>query len=160
MIRCDLRLDGEPGLTRAVADFIGGLARQAGLPASKAYWLRLAAEEITTNIIQHGYRGRGPVELVGGMDAGRVWVRIEDEAPAFDPRGHDPRPRLRAEPAEREAGGYGLLLALNKVDDFAYDRTAGRNRNTLVMRRDSPGGSSGDSTEGRDHDPNQCPGGR
>jgi anti-sigma regulatory factor (Ser/Thr protein kinase) len=158
----ELRLESRADVDQAVADFIGRLAKQAELPAGKAYWLRLAAEEITTNIIQHGYRGPGPVKLVGGIEADRIWVRIEDRAPAFDPRGHDPTPRLMIEPAEREEGGYGLLLALHKLDDFSYRRTAGQNHNTLVMRREDAGmvlanGTNAAAREGRGDDADQSP---
>lgn len=117
----------------AIARFVGIVAREARLPDEKAYWLRLAVEEITTNIWQHGYRGSGQVRLIGGVEDRRAWIRIEDEAPAFDPRTHDPGPRLAMEPAEREEGGFGLLLALHKLDEFRYERTRGRNCNTLIM---------------------------
>ena len=71
------------------------------------------------------------------MDDERVWVRIEDDAPAFDPRSHDPGPRLAVEPTRREAGGLGLFLALRNVDAFIYDRVGGRNRNTLFIVRNT-----------------------
>jgi len=141
-----------------VADFVGALAREADLPASKTYWLRLAVEEITINIGQHGYRGRGPMRLTGDIGPDRVWLRIEDEAPAFDPRSHDSGPRLESPPPEREVGGLGLLLALHRLDGFCYERVGGRNRNTLTMFRSSAGhdpglvdGVSDDVEERADH---------
>jgi anti-sigma regulatory factor (Ser/Thr protein kinase) len=132
-----LQLDcGEP-ITGDVAAFVIALASQAALSQHKAYWLRLATEEITTNIARHGYRGSGPLRLAGQVEADRVWVRIEDEAPAFDPRTHDPRPHLETDPALRDEGGFGLLLALHKLDGFAYERASGMNTNTLIMCRDT-----------------------
>lgn len=132
-----LHLDCGRSAAQEVAAFVGALASQAGLSQHKAYWLRLATEEITTNIAEHGYHGTGPVRLAGEVQADKVWVRIEDEAPAFDPRTHDPRPRLKTDPALRAEGGYGLLLALDKLDGFAYERTGGMNSNTLIMCRDT-----------------------
>ena len=73
--------------------------------------------------------------LTGCIQPDGVWMRIEDEAPAFDPRTHDAGPRLATEPSEREAGGFGLLLALHKLDGFSYELAGGRNRNTLIMSR-------------------------
>jgi serine/threonine-protein kinase RsbW len=131
-----IEIRSEDSVAEAVASFTGDLARRAGLPPSKAYWLRLATEEIATNVMEHGYRGCGPVRLSGGIQADQVWVRIEDEAHAFDPRAHDARPLLETVPQEREAGGYGLLLALHKLDAFDYERAGGRNLNTLIMFRD------------------------
>ncbi|PRX97098.1 ATP-binding protein [Allonocardiopsis opalescens] len=122
-----------------VAAFVEQLVGMADLSTGQAYWLRLAADEITTNILQHGYRGgAGRVDLYGSVEADRVWLRIEDEAPEFDPRCHDPGPHLATAPAERPEGGHGLLLALTKLNDFDYDYTDGRNRNTLIMWRPSP----------------------
>ncbi|HVQ93209.1 MAG TPA: ATP-binding protein [Mycobacteriales bacterium] len=118
-----------------VAGFVQALSEQGGLTERQSYRLRLAVDEIVTNIVLHGYRGQpGPVQLEGGTDGDQVWLRIVDEAPAFDPTTHDPRPRLAAQADGRE-GGFGLFLAMSGVDDFSYDRTDGHNRNTLVMRR-------------------------
>lgn len=138
-----LRLDGGNSTTEAVADFVEALARHAELAPRKAYWLRLAAEEITTNIVQHGYHGHGPMWLTGEVSHETVCLRIEDEAPAFDPTTHDRHSRLAVDPAEREEGGFGLLLALHKLDRFRYEYTDGRNRNTLIMCR-AIGTSDGD----------------
>lgn len=132
-----LHLDCGQPIAREVADFVRALASQAALSQHKAYWLRLATEEVTTNIAQHGYHGSGPLRLAGEVQAEKVWVRIEDEAPAFDPRTHDPRPHLETDPELRAQGGYGLLLALHKLDGFAYKRTGGVNSNTLIMCRDT-----------------------
>lgn len=135
MSRRDLVLDIGNGFTDDVADFVGDVAREANLSPGKSYWLRLAVEEITINIGQHGYRGPGLVRLTSDIGPDRVWLRIEDEAPAFDPRSHDSGPRLETAPPEREVGGLGLLLALYRLDGFCYERIGGRNRNTLIMFR-------------------------
>lgn len=130
------RLDCRAGISRQVADFVGSLARQAGLTAGQAYRLRIATDEIATNIAHYGYRDQdGVVDITGGFDADRVWARLEDDSPPFDPSGHDPAPRLKAGPGGQQEGGFGLLVALTSVDDFAYEHIGGRNRNTLIVRR-------------------------
>lgn len=131
----NLRLDEESSPSEAVACFVQALARKAGLARERAYWLRLAVEEITTNIIHHGYQGAGPIWLTGRIGAVSVSVQIEDTARAFDPRTHDPQVELAAAPAEREAGGLGLFLALRKLDGFRYEYADGKNHNTLIMNR-------------------------
>lgn len=124
----------------ALAGFVAELAVQGGLSAAQAYRLRLAADEITTNIACHGYRGAaGAIDLDGYAANGRVWLRIEDDAPPFDPRGHHPDPRLSAAPHERAAGGLGLHLALTVVDEFGYQHVRGRNRNVLVLHSERAG---------------------
>ncbi|WP_226899887.1 ATP-binding protein [Nonomuraea phyllanthi] len=148
MLACRLRIDvRHVSLPGVVADFIEALAGEAGLTSRQAYWLRLAADEITTNIAHHGYRGEGGVvDLSGEIEPDRLRVSIEDDAPPFDPGCYDPAPRLAVPPAQRDEGGYGLLLAMGKVDEFHYEYVGGRNRNTLIMRllgganADGPGG--------------------
>lgn len=127
---------GEAGAARRLADFVAALAVTGGLDERRAYWLRLAVDEITTNIGQHGYRGRGgPVELEGAVEDDRVWVRITDEAPPFDPHSHDPGPRLAKGAAHDGEGGLGLYLALNGLDRLDHAYVDGHNVNTLMMRR-------------------------
>jgi anti-sigma regulatory factor (Ser/Thr protein kinase) len=135
MIVCDLEVDAGNGFAEIVAELVAVLAREAALPADKAYWLRLATEELVTNVARHGYRGRGPVWISGGVARDRVWVRIEDAAPTFDPSSHTPRPQPMTRQCPEVAGGYGLLLAMRGVDRFHYERVDGRNRSTLSVFR-------------------------
>jgi anti-sigma regulatory factor (Ser/Thr protein kinase) len=140
MIDCRLRASGPGALTREVAHLVADLAGEAGLDQHDTYRLRLAADEITTNIAMHGYQGRcGLVEITGGVDEDWVWLRIEDEAPRFDPTGRVPSPSRPVDPADGPVGGHGLYLALRSLDDFAYEYAAGRNRNVLRLRRSAAG---------------------
>jgi serine/threonine-protein kinase RsbW len=130
-----LRVDGDRSETETVAALVRELAEQAGLPRQKTYWLRLAAEEIITNIFQHGYQGPGPVWITGEIKPDEISLLVEDESPAFDPLKHDRHAQLAVDPAEREEGGFGLLLAMHRLDGFSYEYVARRNRNKLIMRR-------------------------
>lgn len=131
-----LRLTASTRVADEIAVFVRSLAARGGLAERQAYRLRLAADEITTNIAAHGYRGAGGVvEIEGDVDDELVWLRIEDDARPFDPRGHDPRQVLHTDPTARQEGGLGLFLALSGLDDFGYEYADGRNRNTLIMRR-------------------------
>ena len=131
---------GVASVAREVGEFVTLLATEAGLSKTQAYRLRLAADEITTNIIMHGYRqAPGVIDVTGGCDADRVWIRIEDDAPAFDPRSHRPAPHV-GDAADRQLGGCGLLLVRHSVDEFHYELIGGRNRNVLTMSRARPDG--------------------
>ncbi|MEX2973772.1 ATP-binding protein [Streptomyces sp. C184] len=119
-----------------VSDFVLGLGKQGRLPESSLYRFRLAADELATNIVVHGYRGeRGEITVEGGIDPGDVWVRFQDDAPAFDPMQGMREPALDVPLAERQIGGLGVFLAFTAVDTFEYELVAGRNVSTLVMRR-------------------------
>jgi anti-sigma regulatory factor (Ser/Thr protein kinase) len=123
-------------VSRQVAD----LGAQAGLPPERRYKLRLAVEEIATNIVTHGY-AEAPdpptdpeFQLEWGFGPDRVWVRLEDSARPFDPtRAPDPAD-LDAPLSERRIGGLGIHLVRASLDEFSYERTAGRNRVTLGLR--------------------------
>ncbi|WP_372404655.1 ATP-binding protein [Streptomyces luteireticuli] len=135
-----LRLPGTLTSLQAVARFALDLAALAGLPDEAAYRLRLAADELATNVVVHGYRGReGELRLEGGVDPDTVWLRLEDDAPRFDPRdGHRP-PQTDLPLEQRPIGGLGVHLALTALDDFSHGYADGRNSSTLVIRRDGPG---------------------
>ncbi|HEX5120954.1 MAG TPA: ATP-binding protein [Pseudonocardiaceae bacterium] len=128
-----LRLERADDVPRRLAEVVAGVARRAGLAERAAYRLRLAVDELATNVVTHGYHGGpGRLDVAAGYDADWVWLRLEDDAPPFDPRSHDSAPALDGPPRE---GGYGIFLALTNVDSFDYARIGGRNRSTLLMRR-------------------------
>lgn len=134
-----LKLAAVIGSLREAVQYVDDLARAGGLPAVPAGRLRLAVEELVTNTIMHGYGdSRGPWQhlmLESGIENDRVWVRIIDEAPPFDPtRSQAPRDLTRPL-SERTPGGLGLYLANQSVDRMIYEYSGGRNRVTLVMNR-------------------------
>lgn len=131
-----LSFDCTPGAAQRVADLVSRIAERASLTSQQQYWLRLAADEITTNIASHGYQGSaGTVVVDSAIERDRVWIRIEDSAPAFDPCRYRMQAQSACEPLGTREGGFGLMLALHNLDDFIYEYECGRNRNTLVMRR-------------------------
>src|SRR5438034_11221624 len=70
-----------------VSKYVLLVGERGNLSANAAYRLRLAADEIVSNIIMHGYKEpSGEIGISGGMDRQQVWVRIVDTAPRFDPR--------------------------------------------------------------------------
>ncbi|WP_251049504.1 MULTISPECIES: ATP-binding protein [unclassified Streptomyces] len=119
-----------------IADFVLRLGAGACLPEECVYRLRLAADELATNIVMHGYRdATGEISVAGGVTKDRVWVRFEDDAPAFDPRQGMRPPALDVPLSEREIGGLGVYLAFTAVDSFAYELVTGRNVSTLAVNR-------------------------
>ena len=104
-----------------------------------AYRLRLAVDELATNIIVHGYQESGIagqlVVRAGRIDEGVV-VTLEDTGPAFDPRTIEmPDDDLTLSIDERSVGGLGVFLAIKSVDAFDYERRGDRNVTTLTVRR-------------------------
>jgi serine/threonine-protein kinase RsbW len=119
------------------ARFLDAVARATGLARRPAYRLRLACDELTTNIAEHGYADRpGAVDLAAGRWGGCVWLRIEDDAAPFDPTAiRRPPPYTRVGSG---IGGAGLVLVRGIVDRFEYEFADGRNRTLVAVRRDEP----------------------
>ncbi|MFJ8085141.1 serine/threonine-protein kinase RsbW [Streptomyces sp. SAI-170] len=138
-----------------VAAFVLDVGRRAGLNESALYRLRLAADELATNIVMHGYRGRsGEIAVEAAIEPERLWVRFQDDAPAFDPHQGMRAPELDAPLSERRIGGLGVYLAVTAVDEYRYELVAGRNVSTLVMLLPGRGGSTRPPrTRGGDDEP-------
>ena len=131
----------------ALVEFVRGACAAAGADASSCFALRLAVEEVCTNLMRHAYRGGapGPIEVsVSGGD-GRIVVTITDFAPPFSPD-EAPRPDLDASWEERRIGGLGWHLVKSVVDEVRYEaRAEAGNRLTLVKKTEAApaGGAEG-----------------
>lgn len=122
--------------TAAVVAYALRAARAARLDDKATYRLRLAVDEIATNIVQHAYcerHQRGELIVTAEVALHTVTLILEDTGTQFDPRQAQP-PALDVLPAERAAGGLGVFLALWAADEHRYERVHNRNRNTFVVR--------------------------
>jgi serine/threonine-protein kinase RsbW len=118
--------------------FVDELVSCASLDEEEAYRLRLAAEEMATNIVQHARfpDGADPAfVLEGGVLAAAVWLRLDDTAEEFDPTAVPPPPDLHEPLDRRRIGGLGIHLTRQMVDEFSYQRVDGHNRTTLALHR-------------------------
>jgi serine/threonine-protein kinase RsbW len=121
-----------------IAQFVLRAAAEAGLDRKASYRLRLAVDEIATNVIDHGYLEAGlagEVVVEAEMDERTLTITVEDGARPFDPRDRVAPEQITMPVEERPVGGLGIFLAVRGVDEFRYERAAGRNRNILVMNR-------------------------
>ncbi|MGW4410093.1 ATP-binding protein [Nonomuraea sp. NPDC004702] len=131
-----LRRPAEPESLDELMAYVQTLSALGGLTRTRAHWLRLAAEELIVNIITHGHRDRpGELELTGGVEPGRVWLRLADSAPPFDPTAYEAVPDLDRPLGERRPGGLGVYLARTVADQVRYEYSSGRNQTTIIMNR-------------------------
>jgi anti-sigma regulatory factor (Ser/Thr protein kinase) len=124
-----------------LVQYVLSAAAAAGLDRKATYRLRLAVDEIATNIITHGYADAdrdGDVVVGASLDDAHLVISLEDWAPAFDPREQQDPDHIDKPSDERPIGGLGVFLALKSVDGFDYDYTDNKNRNTLIMNRTGP----------------------
>ena len=113
----------------------GRFADQHGLASQVRFCVNLALEEIVTNAIQHGSKGRDDrlitVEVAVGPT--ELTARVEDDAPPFDPL-QLPPPDVTAPLDQRQPGGLGIHLSRKLLDGLHYSRVDGKNRLELRKR--------------------------
>ncbi len=124
----------------AIARYVKQVTTAADLKRQTAYKLRLAVDEIATNIITHGYQEAGltgEIYLTAVVNDSSLTLSLEDTGINYDPQQKIPlQPEdLTQMLEERDIGGLGIHLALNSVDEFRYERIDNRNRNILVVHR-------------------------
>src|SRR5262245_40736543 len=116
-----LTVPATPDSLEEVAAFVQAAAEAAGLGQQARYRLRLAADELVTNIITHGYQGTdapGTIELRSEMDDKHLRVILEDRGIPFDPRQLPAPDDLHRPPQQRKIGGLGVYLVFQNVDRF------------------------------------------
>lgn len=112
--------------------FVDAACAPAGADATFA--VRLAVEEVFTNILDHGYGGEGPVEIEVQADATQVRVVLHDDAPAFDP-GNAPAPDLASGAMDRDPGGLGWHLVREVMDEVRHAPRGTRGNTTTLVKR-------------------------
>lgn len=135
-----LRLPATLDALGEIGRYVKSAATTAGLEQAAAYSLRLAVDEIATNIITYGYQEaglEGEIEVSAERSPASLEITLSDTGRAFDPRqARLPSEEDLARPLEdRPVGGLGIFLALQGVDDFRYESNGGRNRSVFIVRR-------------------------
>jgi anti-sigma regulatory factor (Ser/Thr protein kinase) len=118
-----------------IAEYVMAAAAAAGLDKRASYRLRLAVDEIATNIIVYGHANaglQGVLELRADADDKTLMISIEDSSVAYDPR-QAPIPDTDLPLEQRPIGGLGIYLAIRSVDEFLYEHVGDRNRTIFKM---------------------------
>lgn len=121
-----------------IADFVKEAAAEAGLERREAYKLRLAVDEIATNVVLYGYERSGQtgvLRIAKALDDAQLTLCLEDTSPPYDPTAQAPPPDLSESLESRPIGGLGVFLTVQGVDDFRYEYADGHNRNYFTVRR-------------------------
>jgi anti-sigma regulatory factor (Ser/Thr protein kinase) len=121
-----------------IGKYVMEVASEAGLDRKAAYRLRLAVDELATNVITHGYEEAGldgTIDLWAELDDAHLTIHMEDTGSPYDPT-ETPTPDNLDDPLEeRGVGGLGVFLAMRGVDALRYERIGGRKRIIFVVNR-------------------------
>ncbi len=131
--RCSLQ--NQPEELERLHGTIDAFVDRFQVPAKVAYALRLATEELVTNIIKYGYDDELPhtIEVAICHAPTHTTVRIEDDGHLFSPIStQDPETNTDIE--DRPIGGLGLMLVRNLVSKMTHHRID--NKNVVEIRID------------------------
>lgn len=133
-----LTVRGNLDALEPIRDYVKNVARRAGLEDSAVYKLCLAVDEIATNVVTHGYEEAGvsgDLTVYGDIDGEKLLVQLQDTGNSYDSTKHlVPDAEVLSRPLnEREAGGLGIALALDGVDDLQYESTKHCNIHRFVV---------------------------
>lgn len=115
---------------------VAAFGAEHGWPADLLFHVQLVLDELATNVINHGYGASGhEFQITIKSKPQAVRIEMVDEARPFDPLQDAPNPTTDASLEEREAGGLGVHIAKQLMDEMEYRREDGKNRLTLVKNR-------------------------
>ena len=99
-----------------------------------AFSMNLALEEITTNIINYGYKGKDDYDIVirFTLEKHNLRIQIKDGAKEFNPLDSKDPDDLNKPLDERHIGGLGIHLVKKFTDHFSYRRSNNKNIITLT----------------------------
>ncbi|MDM9582034.1 MULTISPECIES: ATP-binding protein [unclassified Nostoc] len=134
-----LTVPGTLDSLKAIAEYVMAAAMVAGLNKKTSYRLRLAVDEIATNIINYGYQAanrQGILILKADLDDRSLTITIKDTGVPFNPTQKLTPNDLNKSLQQRQIGGLGVYLALKSVDRFIYQQDGNQNCNILIVNRD------------------------
>jgi len=120
----------------AIAKYVMAVAAATGLDKKTSYNLRLAVDEIATNIIIHGYdeAGReGVLELQAFVDEETLTISLKDTGVPYNPKQRLTPDDLDQPLEQRKLGGLGVYIAIQGVDKFIYERVGDQNHNIFIV---------------------------
>ncbi len=114
--------------------------REAGVETAQMHRLKLAVDEIATNIISYGYtHDLGKITISTYVEGDYMTLMLEDQGVEFDPTQRElpDEDDFDLPLEERDIGGLGIFLTVNGVDEFRYERDGDWNRNYFKVKRSS-----------------------
>lgn len=136
--------DANLDVLELIRNILNDLGKETGLDNKKSYQLKLAVDEIATNIIKHGYLeagvNDGKFDLVIDINTDKIAVTLVDNGAPFNPLEFStPTEKdLDIPLEERPIGGLGVMIAKQSVDEFLYKFENGQNKNIFIVYHSHP----------------------
>ena len=130
-----MSVGAHPGAAGEVNAAFDKFAQEHAVPADVRRSVNVALDELLTNALSHGQKGRDPCSVTVDveLDKERVTIIVTDNGTPFDPFGRDaPDTALPVE--ERPIGGLGIHLVRELMDQVSYERRDDNNVVVLVKQ--------------------------
>ena len=128
-----------------VNELVDRVGEAYSVPLETLTNLRIALDEIVTNIVSYAYPDGAAheIRLRFQVRGGRLETTVEDDGVPYDPL-QAPAPDVTSSLSRRPVGGLGVHFVKSLIHDVAYERVAGHNR--LTLQQDfEPNGAARDS---------------
>jgi anti-sigma regulatory factor (Ser/Thr protein kinase) len=119
-----------------IREIVGEAARQIGFSDKEIYAIQLAADEASSNIIEHAYAGikGGKLEIDVSTSDNELKIVMRDRGKSFDPSSV-PEPNVKADLSERKIGGLGMYLMRKLMDEVAYESSPDSGNILTMIKR-------------------------
>lgn len=133
--RAERRFERSLDSLKEISGFLDGFFEARRIGAGHLETVRLAVEEIFTNMLKYG-RGSERILIGLELDGGELAVSLTDyDVEEFDPTAHPDVPIDRPL-SEREPGGLGIHLVKRIMDRVEYDYVDGNGTTRLFKSVD------------------------
>lgn len=98
--------------------------------------IAIACDEAITNIIMHGYdgKGSGDIAVIIILDEDSISVELNDWGKEFRPPSEiKKKPKFKLD--EWEVGGFGLILMNEFMDELRFSHDEKLKKNKLLMKK-------------------------
>lgn len=132
-----LRLASHLSALEELEESVEQFGTEQDWPPHLLFQMQLAVEELACNVINHGYGEAGhEFDIAISSSPETVTIEVVDGARPYNPLTEAPEPDVGAALDERRVGGLGVFLVREISDEMHYSREDGKNRLTIVKRRD------------------------
>lgn len=120
---------------RELTTTIDEVLHEHGVAQQLRHDVRLIAEEVACNVVDHGGADQEPHTIVTDVSArdGQLIIEFRDDGNAFDPLSAS-APDVDADIHDRPIGGLGLHLVRELADSLTYRREGGHNVLRVTLR--------------------------
>ena len=115
------------------------LSQREEWPESLTFKVNLVLEEVGLNVLSYGGGDgdrRPELEIVLTSEEDSLTIEVSDDGYPFDPLHDAVEPDVHAGLDERPVGGLGVYLVRTLMDHLSYERADGKNRLTMVAKRE------------------------